>query len=88
MASADSPLSFPCRFPIKVMGENEPSFRSLVVEVIESHAGAIPAADVSARASRNGRYVSVTVTLLAESRDQLDNIYRTLTADARVLFVL
>jgi len=70
------------------MGENEPSFQSLVVDVIERHAGAIPSADVSARASRNGRYVSVTVTLLAESRDQLDNIYRTLTANSRVLFVL
>ena len=88
MASEDSPLSFPCRFPIKVMGENEPSFQSLVLGVIESHAGTIPSADVSARASRNGRYVSVTVTLMAESRAQLDDIYRTLTANARVLFVL
>ena len=40
------------------------------------------------RASSNGRYLSVTVTVTAESREQLDNVYRTLTASEQVLFVL
>ncbi len=84
----DSPFEFPCSFPIKVMGRHEPDFEALVVAMIEGHVGSIPAENVRSRESSGGRYLSVTVTVTAESRAQLDDVYRTLTASEQVLFVL
>ncbi|MCK6372260.1 MAG: DUF493 domain-containing protein [Gammaproteobacteria bacterium] len=85
----ESPLKFPCRFPIKVMGLHAGDFQALVVTLVSEQAGTtVTAADISSRPSRNGRYLAVTVTIDAESRAQLDGIYRALTASERVLIVL
>lgn len=81
-------LTFPCRFPIKVLGAVGGDFDAAVVEIVRRHARALTEAAVTTRLSRGGRYVSVTVTVEAESREQLDAIYRALTADERVLMVL
>ena len=83
----DSPLTFPCRFPIKVMGKNTAGFEALVIQSIALHVGELPL-DITRRPSRNGRFLSVTVTITAESREQLDDIYRSLTASGQVLFAL
>jgi hypothetical protein len=83
-----SPLKFPCDFPIKVMGRHEAEFERRVLDVIRPHTGEIPAHRVRSRESSSGRFLAVTVTVAAESRDQLDNIYRSLTASEFVLFVL
>lgn len=85
---AESPLKFPCSFPIKVMGRHEGDFESVVIAMVSSHFGALPDGSVRSRASTNGRFLSVTVTVVAESRQQLDDLYRTLTASEQVLFVL
>lgn len=84
----DSPLEFPCSFPLKVMGHNRPAFEQYVVEIVRTHAGS-PAIDkVTTRPSRNARYLAVTVTFTAASREQLDDIYRTLSVSEQVLFLL
>lgn len=83
-----SPLQFPCSFPIKVVGRHENDFEALVVGLVCGHVGAVPAPGVRSRTSSKGRFLSVTVTVVAESREQLDDIYRTLTACEQVLFVL
>lgn len=83
-----SPLKFPCSFPIKVMGRHEPDFEAQVVAMIRRHVGDIPAGSVRSRESSNGRFLSVTVTVIAESREQLDDVYRTLTGSDQVLLVL
>jgi hypothetical protein len=70
------------------MGRHDADFEALVVAMISAHAGEIPAESVRSRASSNGRFLSVTVTITARSRGQLDNVYRTLTASEQVLFVL
>lgn len=85
---SESPLRFPCVFPIKVMGRHAPDFETRVVAMIGAHVGAIPAHSVRTRPSSQGRFLSVTVTIIAESRDQLDDIYRSLSASEHVLFVL
>jgi len=84
----ESPLKFPCRFPIKVMGRHEANFQALVVAMISDHVGAVAAESIRSRESSTGRFLSVTVTVIAQSREQLDNVYRTLTASEQVLFVL
>lgn len=85
----DSPLRFPCDFPIKVMGRDEADdFRAAAVTIVEEEIGPLPPDAVNTQPSRNGRFLSVTVTIRAESREQLDALYRRLSADERVLVVL
>ena len=84
----DQLLQFPCSFPIKVMGRDEPGFRETVVEIVAVHAGAISDNDVRLSPSSKGNFVSITVTIEAESQQQLDSIYGDLTADENVLVSL
>ena len=84
----DSLLDFPCIFPIKVMGKSEDHFDALVFEIISRHVDDIQEGAVKVRDSRKGNFVSVTVTINARSREQLDNIYMELTANERVIMAL
>lgn len=81
-------LEFPCSFPIKVMGREDPGFRDFAVALIEKHAGSIDDDAVRCATSRNGRFTSVTVTIDATSQRQLDAIYRDLTGSKRILVAL
>jgi len=89
MSSTDvSLLTFPVDFPIKVMGRRENGFAQAVVEVIRQHAPDFDPAAVELRVSSQGKYLSVTATVRATSREQLDNLYRALTAHPLVKVVL
>lgn len=81
-------LTFPCDFPLKIMGRAEPDFDSLVVDIVLRHVGNVREGAISVRESRGGKYLSVTVTVQAESQDQLDGLYRELSAHERILMVL
>ena len=81
-------LEFPCRFPIKVMGRDTPEFRPDVLVIITEHAGEIREDDVRMQPSSKGSFVSLTVTITAESRQQLDEVYLALQADEQVMMVL
>lgn len=84
----NTPLEFPCRFPLKVMGRDEAGFREHVVEIVTRHTGGAAVLSVKDRESSSGRFISLTVTVKAESRPQLDDIYRDLHASDRVLMTL
>lgn len=84
----ETALQFPCDFPLKVMGEAIADFDALVAAIVLKHVSALREGAVRSRASRGGKYVSVTVTIQAESREQLDDLYRELSAHERVLMVL
>ena len=86
--SDESAIEFPCSFPIKMMGRNTSEFRSTARALVERHAGKVDDDAVSAALSRNGRFVSVTVTIIATSQQQLDAIYREVTAHQDVLMAL
>ena len=81
-------MNFPCVFPVKVMGTNQDDFVRLVIEIIQKHALISPDQVIATRLSRNGRFLSVTVHVSAESQEQLDAIYRELSAHERVLMML
>ena len=81
-------LTFPCIFPVKVMGANSDDFEALVVQIIQKHASIDTQQVVVGRLSRNDRFLSVTVHIIAESQDQLDAIYGELSAHERVLMML
>lgn len=88
MESQETLLEFPCEFPIKAMGKVGGNFDSLVVGLIRRHSPDLREGAVATRLSRNGRYMSVTVTVQARSREQLDAIYMDLSAHDRVLVAL
>lgn len=81
-------MEFPCRFPLKIMGERHEAFTATIIEVVRQHAPGLAEGDVIARESSGGRYTSLTVTVTAESREQLDRIYLALTGHAMVKVVL
>ena len=81
-------LEFPCEFPIKVMGKTAEDFDALVVEIILKYVDDLHEGAVSRRLSRNGKYVSITATITVDSKPQLDDIYRELSAHERILMVL
>lgn len=86
--SSESAFEFPCDFPIKVMGLAAEDFDSVVVEIVMRHVGDLNEGAVVARSSRNGKYVSVTVTFRAQGQEQLDDLYRELSGHARIIMVL
>ena len=86
--SDESPIEFPCEFPIKMMGRDTPEFRATARALVEKHAGEVADGSVKTALSRNGNFVSITVTITAVSREQLDAIYREVTAHEDVLMAL
>ena len=84
----ESLLTFPCVFPIKVMGRREDGFAQAVSEVVLRHAPDFHADTLEMRTSTNGRYLSLTATLNARSREQLDALYTELSKHPMVIMVL
>ncbi len=84
----DTLLEFPCEFPIKMMGRDTPEFHAMARKLVEKHAGPLDDSTIRSAVSRNGRFVSITVTINAFSQQQLDDIYREVTANDDVLMAL
>ena len=87
-AQDDKLLRFPCDFPIKMMGRDQPDFRNAAVDLVERHAGEIPDESIRTAFSRKGNFLSITITIHAKSQKQLDDIYRDLTEHDEILVVL
>ncbi|WP_303902167.1 YbeD family protein [Thiohalomonas denitrificans] len=88
MSDEDTLLEFPCDFPIKAMGRASDDFETTVVEIVRRHAPDLSETAVSVRESSGAKYLAVTVTVRATSREQLDNIYLELTAHEQVMMAL
>ncbi len=86
--NTESPLKFPTEFPVKIMGRDTPEFRAVVEDILGRHAGPYSELPVKHQPSREGRFVSITVTITAQSREQLDALYRELSAHELVLMAL
>lgn len=84
----ESLLEFPCEFPIKMMGRVGGDFRQTAVVLVEKHAGKIADDAIKTAPSRKGNFLSVTVTIVAKSQEQLDDIYRELTDHDEILVAL
>jgi putative lipoic acid-binding regulatory protein len=81
-------FEFPCDFPVKIMGQATPEFRSLVIGIVTRHFGDLPKDRIEERPSANGKYLSLTCTVRAEGKAQLDALYRELTSCSQVLVAL
>ena len=81
-------LVFPCDFPLKILGRHDDSFAETVVAVVRRHAPDFDAAGVEMRASSGGNYLSLTCTITATSKAQLDALYCELSGHPLVKVVL
>lgn len=84
----DKLLQFPCSFPIKMMGRADAAFSDTAVGLVERHVGKVAADAIQTSESRNGNFLSVTVTIEAKSQEQLDNIYNDLSNHKDILVAL
>lgn len=88
MTDNESPLKFPCRFPIKIFASSERQILMTAREIVERHVGPLDEESVTRRDSKNGKYEAITFTVDASSKAQLDALYRELTALDDVLMAL
>lgn len=84
----ESLIEYPSQFPIKVMGERVDGFVQAVTTVAKHFDPGFDASSVELRESSGGKYLGVTITITATSREQLDELYRTLSTHPMVKVVL
>ncbi|MEO8543955.1 MAG: DUF493 family protein [Burkholderiaceae bacterium] len=84
----ESLIEYPSQFPIKVMGERVDGFVHAVTMVAHKFDPGFDASTVELRESSGGKYLGVTITVTATSREQLDELYRTLSTHPMVKVVL
>ena len=83
----DELFEFPTSFPIKAMGRDAAQFRQLVIDLIATHAEFDSEDDVRIQKSKNGTFLSVTVTFTAVNREQLNTVYQSLSDHDDILMV-
>jgi putative lipoic acid-binding regulatory protein len=84
----ESLLTFPCVFPIKVMGRRQDEFAQVITDIVLRHAPDFHPETIEMRSSKQARYISLTVTINAKSREQLDALYSELSKHPMVTMVL
>ena len=84
----ESLLAFPTEFPIKIMGRREGDFAQGVMEIVLRHSPDFDPKTMEMRPSSKARYLGITVTIQAKSREQLDALYRELCEHPAVVMVL
>lgn len=84
----DSLIEYPCHFPIKVMGRHVPGFVEAMLQLAQQFDPALDPASLEQRPSKAGNYLGLTLSVWVCNRDQLDTLYRALSAHPLVKVVL
>jgi len=84
----DSLIEYPCLFPVKVMGLKTDGFFLQMAALAQRHDPFLDPASIAQRDSSSGKYISLTITITATSREHLDNFYRALTSHPLVKYAL
>ena len=84
----ESLIEYPSQFPIKVMGIKTDGLVQAITTIAHQFDPAFDATTVELRESKGGNYLGVTITVTATSREQLDELYRTLSTHPMVKVVL
>ena len=88
MQQDPSLIEYPCAFPIKIMGHTRAGFAQAMLEIVRRHAPDFDGATLDMKSSKHGKYLSITCTINAASRAQLDALYRELCDHPMVVMVL
>jgi uncharacterized protein len=86
MSSRQTLFDFPCDYPLKVIGVCTDGFAQEILDIVIRHSGG--SAEVDMRTSRKGKYLSISLVIQAQDIDQIDALYRELTTNPKVCFVL
>ena len=81
-------FNFPCEYPIKIFGENQPEFQKTICNIVETHTGKLHANQTTIKHSSKSKYISLTVRIIATSRQQLDAINQDLQSCPLVSYLL
>lgn len=84
----ESLIEYPSLFPIKVMGEKTEGLVHAISLIARAFDPAFDASTIELRESKGGKYLGITITVTATSREQLDELYRTLSTHPMVKVVL
>ena len=85
---SESVLEFPTEYPIKIIGRPSDEFRARIHAVVLRHAPGLQSERVSERLSGNGNFLSISYTVLAESREQIEALTAELKACDGVMMLL
>jgi putative lipoic acid-binding regulatory protein len=88
MKNNNKAIQFPCSYPLKVMGENTNDFYAVVSAIIEKYIVSGEKVTYHSRTSSGNKYISITATFTAQSKEQLDAIYQELNGHELVLTTL
>jgi uncharacterized protein len=88
MTEETSLIEYPCDFPIKIMGKAQKGFTQAVLAIVKAYAPDFNDSTLEIRTSKNGAYLSVTCTIYATSRTQLDSLYQALHDHPMVMVLL
>lgn len=88
MTLQPSPIEYPCDFPIKIMGRAEQNFTESILILVRRHVPDFDNASLETRNSKKSIYLSLTCTIRATSRAQLDALYQELCDHPMVVMVL
>lgn len=86
--NSDSLFDFPTIFRLRVIGENSADFADYILEKVNQHIPSVTIENIQSQLSEGGKYLAVVVSFIAESRSQLDEVYRELNASDRVKFLI
>jgi hypothetical protein len=84
----DDIFKFPCEYPIKVFGLNQPNLKDSICAIIENYVGKLHDNQITTKNSSKGKYVSITIRIIATSRKQLDSINEDLQKCPLVSYLL
>lgn len=85
---SDKLLTFPTRFPVKIMGRADADFHKTIMAIVNEYVDAAHNPEVHERNSGKGNFISITVTFDAQSQQQLDDLYQALSDHDKVLMAL
>lgn len=88
MANLAPIMSFPCAYQLKVIGIAGDEFESCVIPILNKHIPSLKEGAIAYNKSRSDKYVALTISFNANSKAQLDELYRELTAKPQVLMAL
>ena len=88
MSDAGSLIEYPCDFPLKILGHTQAGFAQAILDIVKRHAPDFDGATLEMKSSKHGKYLSITCTINATSRAQLDALYGELCDHPMVVMVL
>ncbi|OGT42213.1 MAG: hypothetical protein A3F13_02145 [Gammaproteobacteria bacterium RIFCSPHIGHO2_12_FULL_40_19] len=84
----ESIIQFPCDFTLKIMGKSTGDFEKITVEIVKKYFPTLDTARIQKKFSKDNTYLSLSITVYAESKSQLDAAYQELSRTKEILMVL